>query len=78
MAERSKTGALALAMQAESKAVKFYMAKAGQTKDLSAKTPLNRLAEMEKAHYQILQAELHNINPTGLWMGIREISFEMS
>lgn len=76
VARSDEAQALALAMKAEKQAMSFYLAQSQKTDNVSACKLLKSLAEMENAHYQILQAELDNINKTGFWMGFREISME--
>lgn len=75
--EKNEIDDLALAQQSEKKAMAFYQAKAKEVEDPAAKVILLRLADMESAHYQILQAEMDAISKTGFWMGFREISFEV-
>jgi hypothetical protein len=36
-----------------------------------------RLAEMEEAHYELIQAEIDAIGNTGFWLGLREFSLEI-
>jgi len=76
-AQSNETQVLELAMKAEKKAMEFYLAQSKKVADASARNLLERLAKMENAHYQILQAELDNINKTGFWMGFSEISMEV-
>lgn len=75
-ADKGEVQALTAALQAEKKAMEFYLAKSRLVTDNSARRLLGRLADMEEAHHRIIQAELDSINKTGFWMGIREISFE--
>jgi len=75
-AQDNETQALELALKAEKKAGEFYLAQSKKVDSPAARSLLQRLAEMENAHYQILQAELDNINKTGFWMGFSEISME--
>jgi rubrerythrin len=76
-AQSDESQVLGLAMKAEKQAMNFYLAQSKKTDSVSACQLLQRLAKMENAHYQILQAELDNINKTGFWMGFREISMEV-
>ena len=57
--------------------MQFYQTRLNREKNPAAKKLLERLIQMEDAHYQILLAELDNINQTGFWLGNREISFEV-
>jgi len=75
-AQGNETQVLELALKAEKKAGEFYLAQSKKVDSVFARNLLQRLAEMEAAHYQILQAELDNINQTGFWMGFSEISME--
>jgi len=75
-ATNDETEAIMLAMKAEKKAMQFYQSQLKDETHPAAVKLLDRLVQMESAHYQILQSELDNINQTGFWMGNREISFE--
>ncbi|MBI5778426.1 MAG: ferritin family protein [Planctomycetes bacterium] len=77
-AQAGETQVLELALKAEKKAGEFYLAQSGKVDSPAACALLQRLARMENAHYQILQAELDNINKTGFWMGLSEISMEVN
>lgn len=76
VAQKNEVQVITLAIEAEKKAMSFYQSKAEEIANVSARALLKRLAEMEHAHYQILQSELDNITRTGLWMGVREVPFE--
>jgi rubrerythrin len=76
-AQGNETQALELALKAEKKAGEFYLAQSKKTDSPAACALLQRLAKMENAHYQIIQAELDNINKTGFWLGFSEISMEV-
>ncbi|MEW6026422.1 MAG: ferritin family protein [Planctomycetota bacterium] len=76
VANQNEAQILSLAMKAEKKAMDFYLAQSRKVDDAAAYNLLQRLAKMEEAHYEILQAELDNINKTGFWMGLSEISME--
>ena len=76
-ARSNESQVLALAMKAEKKAGEFYLAQSKKVGSSAACNLLQRLATMENAHYQILQAELDNISKTGFWMGFSEISMEV-
>jgi len=76
-AQANETQALELALKAEKKSGEFYLAQSKKTDSPAACALLQRLTKMENAHYQILQAELDNINKTGFWMDFSEISMEV-
>lgn len=68
--------ALNLALDMERKAVNFYKKEGQKAEDSNARAMYARLAEMEEAHYNLIQAELDHINDLGFWFGIREFSLE--
>lgn len=74
--DENEVEALSLALKAEKRAMSFYFSKSQSVNNPKAKSLLERLANMENAHYQILQAELDNINKTGFWMDFSEMSLE--
>ncbi|HLD35640.1 MAG TPA: ferritin family protein [Planctomycetota bacterium] len=76
-AQANESEVLELALKAEKQAGDFYLAQSKKLSSAPACALLRRLAEMENAHYQILQAELDSINKTGFWMGFQEISMEV-
>ncbi|MBI5038672.1 MAG: ferritin family protein [Nitrospirae bacterium] len=68
--------ALSTALREERKANEYYLKQAGLMTDPGAKKMYLRLAEMEEAHYQILEAELDGIKGTGFWLGIPEFTMD--
>lgn len=50
-----------VALEAERMAEEFYSELAEKTGEISAKTMLIYMANMEKSHFAILEAEMHNI-----------------
>lgn len=77
IALNNETQILSLALKSEKKAMDFYLDKSEKVDSPVVRKILHRLADMENAHYQILQAELDNINKTGFWMGFSETSMEI-
>jgi rubrerythrin len=69
--------ALHIALALEKRAQEFYANQAKQTDDRKAREMYLRLAEMEEAHYELIQAEIDAIGNTGFWLGLREFSLEI-
>lgn len=68
--------ALKTALEMERKAAQMFRAEATQTTVTEAKALLNRLADWEDTHYDLIQAELDTINRTGFWMGVPEFRMD--
>ena len=78
---RGKSGqhqldALNAALELEQSARDFYEEQARQTSPGPARDAFKRLAEMESAHYALLQAEIDNIQQTGFWFDLPEFTLE--
>lgn len=67
---------LRVALEHETKAVRFYQDFYSNTEDPAARAIFARLIEMEEAHVEIIQAEIDSITGSGYWFGISEISLE--
>jgi len=68
--------ALTTALELERSAQTFYEEQAHQAQPGPARDAFARLAEMEAAHYALLQAEIDNIRQDGFWFGLREFTLE--
>ena len=68
--------ALNTALELEQSARDFYEEQARQTASGPARDTFKRLAEMESAHYALLQAEIDNIQQTGFWFDLPEFTLE--
>lgn len=68
--------ALNTALDLERRAADFYMRQGNKETDITAKRIFFRLAEMEEAHYNLIQAEIDHIKDIGFWFGIQEFSLE--
>jgi hypothetical protein len=73
---RGPSAALLDALDTESRARDFYRARAEEAQPGPARDMFARLAEMELAHADLLQAELDSVTGTGMWLGIREFTLE--
>jgi rubrerythrin len=64
------------ALDLEESARTFYEEQGRLTQDEAARRLFSRLAEMEAAHYALIQAEIDNIQQTGFWFGLPEFTLE--
>ena len=72
----SDLGALSTALREEREANEYYLKQAGLMTDAAAKKMYLRLAEMEDAHYQIIEAEIDAIKGNGFWLGVPEFTMD--
>lgn len=72
---QNQLSALQAALDLERSARAFYEEQ-GRKTDRSARTMFARLAEMEAAHYALIQAEIDSIQQTGFWFGLPEFNLE--
>ncbi len=68
--------ALNIALDLERRAIAFYRKEGGLAGDAAVRALYSRLAEMEEAHYGLIQAELDHIKDVGFWFGVQEFSLE--
>ena len=68
--------ALNTALDLEKSAQTFYEEQSRLAQDEPGRALFSRLAEMEAAHYALLQAEIDNIRSDGFWFGLREFTLE--
>ena len=68
--------ALNAALDLEKSARKFYEEQAEAAQEENARSLFSRLAEMEAAHFALIQAEIDNIRQDGFWFGLREFTLE--
>ena len=68
--------ALEMALKFESRSRELYMELAEKSESDVAKSMFMTLAEMEKAHYDILDAQKNSITGTGLWIEISGLGME--
>jgi rubrerythrin len=76
-ANATELSALETARALEQRAIDYYSANAKNTALPEIQTTFKRLAEMEEAHYTMIQAEIDNIKKTGFWFDTMEYSVEM-
>lgn len=68
---------LDIAITHEKKSLQYYQQNAEESQNLELKNIYTLLANEEKKHLQLLEAELDFISETGFWMGIPEFSVEV-
>ena len=68
--------ALNAALDLERSAQTFYEEQGRKAPAGPVRTAFIRLAEMEAAHYALVQAEIDNIRLDGFWLGLREFTLE--
>ena len=73
---QNQLSALNTALDLERSARTFYEEQNRKAEAEPARAMFARLAEMEAAHYALLQAEIDNIQQTGFWFGLREFTLE--
>jgi len=73
---QNQLSALNTALDLERSAQSFYEEQSRRVQAEPARVVFARLAEMEAAHYALLQAEVDNIQQTGFWFGLREFTLE--
>ena len=73
---QNQLSALSAALDLELSARAFYEEQSRKVRAEPARAMFARLAEMEAAHYALIQAEIDNIQQTGFWFGLREFTLE--
>lgn len=73
---QNQLSALNTALDLERSAQTFYEEQSRRVQAEPARAVFTRLAEMEAAHYALLQAEIDSIQQTGFWFGLREFTLE--
>ena len=68
--------ALNAALDLEKSARTFYEEQSRLAQEGPARALFNRLAEMEAAHYALIQAEIDSIRLDGFWFGLPEFTLE--
>lgn len=70
------TSALRMAMELERRAIKLFEGMARDAQDPQVKELAERLAEEERYHYDLLQAQHDNILNVGIWMDSAEFQMD--
>ena len=70
------TQALSIGMQLESDAINFFKQAAANSDDPKAKKIFLEIAEEEKFHYDLLQAQHDSVTNSGFWLGGAEFQMD--
>lgn len=73
----NELGALHTALEQEKDAIKFYMEEERKTQDFNAKKMYRELIDVERSHYDLIQAQIDYITKTGYWFDIPEFRLEV-
>ncbi|KPL03211.1 MAG: hypothetical protein AMJ90_03610 [candidate division Zixibacteria bacterium SM23_73_2] len=68
--------AISIGMELERKAIEFFENSAKETKDQKAKEIFNRIADEERFHYDLLQAQYDSVNNSGFWLDVAEFKMD--
>jgi len=68
--------AISIGMELERKAIDFFEKAAEATEDPKAKEILNRIADEERFHYDLLQAQYDSVNNSGFWLDVAEFKMD--
>jgi len=71
---KDQLGMLRAALAREREAIDFFRTQARELGDENAKDMYRKLAAMDEAHYDMIQAQIDAIEGTGFWFGIPEFS----
>lgn len=74
--ETTDIDALKIALKLEENSRNFYNKEAERTSNVLIKQFFLKLAEIEDAHYKLIQSEIDSISKSGFWMDIPEFTIE--
>ncbi|UCF69695.1 MAG: ferritin family protein [candidate division WOR-3 bacterium] len=72
----SELEAISIAMDLERNAIDFFSGAAEKTTDKKAKEIFKKIADEEKLHYDLLQAQHDHITNSGFWFDIAEFRMD--
>lgn len=73
---QTELNAVAIAVEAEEKAVDFYSRMLKDAKEVDEKTVLSKILDMERNHLKLLRWEQESIVKTGFWCDFMEFNIE--
>lgn len=73
---KSEVEALSIGMELEKDAIKFFQDAAKASDDPTAKKIFLEIAEEEKFHYDLLQAQYDSVMHNGIWLGGAEFQMD--
>jgi len=72
----SELEAISIAMELERKAIDFFCNAAQKTTDEKAREIFGRIADEERLHYDLLQAQYDHLSNSGYWFDIAEFRMD--
>lgn len=75
-ARASELEAISIAMDLERKAIEFFSGAAQKTGDDKARDVFNKIADEERLHYDLLQAQHDYLSNSGYWFDIAEFKMD--
>jgi len=72
----SELEAISMAMNLERNAIEFFSNAAKKTADAKARDAFNRIADEERLHFDLLQAQYDNLTNSGFWFDIAEFRMD--
>ncbi len=74
--KKGELGAIRIGMELEKSAIDFFTQAAEKTSDPAAKEIFEKIAEEEKTHYDLLQAQYDHVTQSGFWFDIGEFRMD--
>lgn len=72
----SELEAISIAMNLERNAIEFFSNAANKTTDTKARDAFNRIADEERLHFDLLQAQYDNLTNSGYWFDVAEFRMD--
>lgn len=72
----SELEAIRIGMDLERKAINFFEKSGKETSDTKAQEIFNQIADQEKFHYDLLQAQYDSVTKSGFWFDIAEFRMD--
>jgi rubrerythrin len=72
----SELEAIRIGMELERKAIDFFTKAAQETQDAKHKEIFNKIADQERLHYDLLQAQYDSVTNSGFWFDVAEFKMD--
>jgi len=72
----SELEAIRIGMELERKAIDFFTKSAQETEDMKHKDIFNKIADQERLHYDLLQAQYDSVTNSGFWFDVAEFRMD--
>jgi len=72
----SELEAISIAMDLERNAIEFFCGAANKTTDAKAREVFNRIADEERLHFDLLQAQYDHLTNSGYWFDVAEFRMD--